>query len=888
MIMKHNILSFLAIGMIFLALGFATASCQDYNSDINDNKEAAERLDSAYSSLSSDVSMLTQQLEYAKKEATTSHAKLAEAIQNLKDLQNSGFATKEYVDAQDAVIKAAAEAAAADAKVDAVKEAKEYADSLLTQAKELMNNYASKTAVDALVQQMNSLNAKVTALTSDITELQDNDKSLQNQIDAAEEKIDILQNTCDKYGETLDGLEGLVDDLDSLKNISDSLKSYLEQVKSIIENSGNSGELITALQEVKDQVTAVLGDIDILKEFVVKNLKSVDLVPEYFDAAAPGGYVICYNIDSGGTESEETEATWEVNPVGANLQGAKYEIVHRTVRTRAAADDDTVLVKDLSVEVNDDTSRIVTKFKVNIGNLEGVNNTDVYDLVALRITLPVYGSDEKQIVKSPYYAIMERSSISLKTPENEMSVDVHSLDEEFPCKFSWTTIPDYDDYVLKVSSDQNFDADKTFTDTLRNAAEYEMTAEELIKILKNYDRKPTMHLYWTVVPAGTSFTKTEVRSITVLCPPTLIGDWEFDNASDLCKATVGNDLIPNGGTLTALTDSATAYNGRIPTGSGVLVPRAAYLKCIHQLQDPRYVTVAMWIKTPIQGKVYHLIECDQPDSPNSPELRINNLRLSFSVNFNDIKADYFIGGDTWHQIFYVTEKDNHKVYVDGYLESEYNASTSTSKRHTFNDEAVSFFGVGNGENQDIQVAQLKMWDMPMTVDEIYKAMGQQQVPKSDMSIVKYLETLDPAAGTPEIMIDNSLLGTCWSGRFPSDPSNTNFDSTHKFLFTEDQETYAVIDLGQVRKIREVGYTTRVWGGSNAKTVKMYIGNSYDNKSEMTEAVAFQRSDVSSRVTGVWNFAWLPEAISGRYLMLDVTEIYNHNFGIGEVLVVEDL
>lgn len=474
--------------------------------------------------------------------------------------------------------------------------------------------------------------------------------------------------------------------------------------------------------------------------------------------------------------------------------------------------------------------------------------------------------------------------IFLINPESGFSVDIHNIPDKFPYTFSWVKINSCKDYILKFSNNNSFPAESTYTIDVGDTKEYTMSAEEAETIFNSFGRKRELPLYWTVVPADEAMTiETQIRDMSILCPPTLIGEWLFNDPSNLCKANVGKDLIPVNGTLSVAEESGNDYNGVIPEGSAAEVPASVMLKCMHQLPDRESLSLMMWIKTPNMGKDNFLTETDNPDNPAGPELRIGGSKLCLPGYAPS--NDYKIGNETWHQIFYVADGDVYYIYVDGMLQQKI---TTDSDRFKFRSDAVSFFG-GPSSNQSIKVAAIRLWDMPMSVEEIYNAMDLNMVPKSEMSVAKYLETISPAIGNPQNVINGMITdGAPWVGRYPSDPSITNWDSSHKYLYQYDQETYLVLDMGKTRNVKEVSFTIRGWGGSNLKTVKFFVGNSYNYTSMMTEAVTFERSSCPMNDTGVWYSAWLPEAISGRYVMVDVTEMYNHNFNIGEVTIIEEL
>lgn len=410
--------------MTVIIVPMISVSCSDYDSDI-------DNLDDEVTTLNSSVTSLASQLSEAEKASAEAHEKLQSAIDELEDLSAS-HATKEYVDAQDSVVKAAAEAAAADAKTQAIREAKEYADSLL---KEFQTNadgkYASKEEVKSM---MDELDVKIAAIDPKLEALSSKDEDLQKQISTALAQLNTLETKYKNFNENIDSLMAVLDDYYTLKEAVSKAQSDIEAAKKdIAGNTKSIEDLNTKLADVSAQIKTIQDEIESIWEAVkdcAESLKSIALIPEYYDNTVPGGKVIFYEIDSGSTISKEAEVYWRLNPVGANLDGASYALLNRTVQTRAPEADGTDLIQDLAVERVDD-STLVTKFKVNTEFSGRSIEKNIYDMITLRVSVPTKVEGVTNTVYSDYYSVINEN-------ENHSSVlKLSAIGEEGSVILKW-------------------------------------------------------------------------------------------------------------------------------------------------------------------------------------------------------------------------------------------------------------------------------------------------------------------------------------------------------------------------------------------------------------------------------------------------------------------
>lgn len=258
--------------------------------------------------------------------------------------------------------------------------------------------------VEVLQNDIATIQATVSSLTKQLSDARSEAASAQEQLDEAIKRLQSLEAS---YAS-----KEYVDALNAKMAAEAKAEAAEAKAKAIQEAKDYADALLKKAQEYTDEsVSELEQEIKALQAMVErlntlyyteKALKSVSLVPEYYDSQAPSGYVICYhNVQ--GPHFGTGEATWKINPDGANLKDAKFQIVNRSVISRAADPDASNLISDCTFEVNEDTTRIVSKFTVNTSNVSASGSS--LDLIALRITVPASDGNGYITVQSDYYVL---------------------------------------------------------------------------------------------------------------------------------------------------------------------------------------------------------------------------------------------------------------------------------------------------------------------------------------------------------------------------------------------------------------------------------------------------------------------------------------------------
>ena len=271
---KWKLISYVLAGALFLGVSGTTfTGCKDYDDDIDSLKEKDSNLESVISALKTQVSTLETALETAQSAAS--------AAQNAAEIAQKAAST-----AQTAADKAMAEAeaakslatsAAATAKAEAIKEAKEYAESLIA-------NLASKGDIEAVVNDLNELSSKVSGIDLALNNLQ---TSLEkyctiDALTAAQKALELQIEAVKKYAEKADS-----DLAAQLKIVLDDLEGRLSALETA---SANNLTLAQVQKLVGDANTALLKELGIetgtklstLFSFISARVSSVTLVPKVF------------------------------------------------------------------------------------------------------------------------------------------------------------------------------------------------------------------------------------------------------------------------------------------------------------------------------------------------------------------------------------------------------------------------------------------------------------------------------------------------------------------------------------------------------------------------------------------------------------------------------
>ncbi|MDR2361529.1 MAG: hypothetical protein LBD91_02250, partial [Prevotellaceae bacterium] len=207
------------------------------------------------------------------------------------------------------------------------------------------------------------------------------------------------------------------------------------------------------------------------------------------------------------------------------------------------------------------------------------------------------------------------------------------------------------------------------------------------------------------------------------------GRWQFEDAADIGKATVGRDLIIF--ESSRLASGATETGGPMSLVTGpkitdyaVRVPQYSYFKCEYVIaangggNRVNEYTMMFDFKVPALSKYYTFFNTyigdgnDGSDNSTNADFFIRNTNVigggvfSYSPTSNPIEAN------RWYRLVVsVKVGDTVKYYLDGELFfTSTNLSTVDNFRASLRTDAVLFFNDDSGEDNQLDIAEVAIWD----------------------------------------------------------------------------------------------------------------------------------------------------------------------------------
>lgn len=215
----------------------------------------------------------------------------------------------------------------------------------------------------------------------------------------------------------------------------------------------------------------------------------------------------------------------------------------------------------------------------------------------------------------------------------------------------------------------------------------------------------------------------------------LVGLWKFDDPGKLTGATVGNDLIP--GAIAQLTPTYTAVSGPVAGNGAVNVKSGSFFSCLHDIEangfDPtlpdstptrvnRY-SLVIDFRMPATGVWYAFHATDNNGDPVEGDWE-SFIRSNGKIGVGSTGYSYYAIKDTenWYRLVINADLGvQYKYFLDGQLAQD-GSTRHLDDRFSLDSpdgsNTILFFGDNDGEDADIDVAQLALYNRPLTDDEI--------------------------------------------------------------------------------------------------------------------------------------------------------------------------
>ena len=201
-------------------------------------------------------------------------------------------------------------------------------------------------------------------------------------------------------------------------------------------------------------------------------------------------------------------------------------------------------------------------------------------------------------------------------------------------------------------------------------------------------------------------------------PPARTGSWLFEDENDLLKATVGENLVPatetTNGVITVKSTAAEANIVSIPgpssTNKAVTVPKAGLLKLVHNISSVVGTYTIMYDVKISSSSNYHCLLQTALANNNDGDFFINRS-AQLGLNASGWGYGGTVTNNTWHRIVLVVNNGIPCSYLNGIVAK---AGTSGQDRWKLEALATLLFADEDGEDDNIDVAEIAFWDSALT------------------------------------------------------------------------------------------------------------------------------------------------------------------------------
>ncbi|MDD5184001.1 MAG: T9SS type A sorting domain-containing protein [Paludibacter sp.] len=230
--------------------------------------------------------------------------------------------------------------------------------------------------------------------------------------------------------------------------------------------------------------------------------------------------------------------------------------------------------------------------------------------------------------------------------------------------------------------------------------------------------------------------------------PVRKGLWQFDDSSNLTKATIGTDLV--------LTGTQTAVAGPTETNHATMVPLGSYLTMNHGMSPnlagtlvnewtlqvdfsiPKTETWYSFFQTGALTDDADLFVASSANSSGRVANSIGTAQTGYSTNT--------LAANTWYRMLVSVKNDGFfKVYIDGVLWLDAPAQGIDGRWGL--DNVLQIFQDNDGDDGDINCSELGIWDVALTADQALQ-LGNATNSMSDLKNVIISKTADLGQNYP--------------------------------------------------------------------------------------------------------------------------------------------
>ncbi len=222
----------------------------------------------------------------------------------------------------------------------------------------------------------------------------------------------------------------------------------------------------------------------------------------------------------------------------------------------------------------------------------------------------------------------------------------------------------------------------------------------------------------------------------------LVGHWTFDDSNNLEEATVGEELVRDTVNISDDINGFLPISGPDGGDGAVRVKLGSFYRCNHNIEangfDPalpdstpqrvNQFTIVVDFHKPANGVWYGFHATDNNGDPKHSDWD-SFIHSNGGLGVGTTSYSYYKITDTegWYRMVIVADLGvQYRYYLDGQLAQDGSPRKLDDRLSLDSPDGtntVLFFGDNDGEDADIDVAMLALYDRPLTLDEVQELGG---------------------------------------------------------------------------------------------------------------------------------------------------------------------
>ncbi len=314
-----------------------------------------------------------------------------------------------------------------------------------------------------------------------------------------------------------------------------------------------------------------------------------------------------------------------------------------------------------------------------------------------------------------------------------------------------------------------------------------------------------------------------------------VGKWNFSNTEIPEKAAIGKDLIIKG--------SRTVNYSNELGKNYITMPKGSYYKCLHQLQSNtnnlvNEYSILFDFKIENAGQWYCFYQTNNSNENDGEVFISPNMTIGVAATGYSTKA---VKPNNWYRLV-ITVKNGE--LFNYYLDEELILAGTTQEldgRYSLNKDTVLFFADDDGEDSDIDISQIQLFDKALSQGEV-SSLGKFEHIKYT-AILPYLQTPTDSSVNVCWYYNKALIAKVEYGKANSSEKQIAIPD----IIGQDSTTYwysaKLTGLEANTKYSYCCYTN----GINSDTCSFYSYPSIEDKSEHLRMVLIGDSQTNASI-----------------------------------------